>query len=70
MEMYSASNTESEVGFVLGNVDEVVERILTFVPTKTLFRIARYLYSVLINARVTSQSLAGLASVYVNNNTA
>ncbi|XP_051511777.1 F-box only protein 22-like [Myxocyprinus asiaticus] len=30
----------SKAGYVLSNVAEVVERILTFVPTKTLFRIA------------------------------
>jgi len=32
---------ESKAGYVLSNVAEVVERILTFVPTKNLFRIAR-----------------------------
>ncbi|XP_053491360.1 F-box only protein 22 [Ictalurus furcatus] len=37
----SSGVVESKVGFVLGNVAEVVERILTFVPTKALFRIAR-----------------------------
>ncbi|NP_001025277.1 F-box only protein 22 [Danio rerio] len=31
---------ESKAGYVLGNVAEVVERILTFVPTKNLFRVA------------------------------
>ncbi|KAK7170554.1 hypothetical protein R3I94_000681 [Phoxinus phoxinus] len=31
---------ESKAGYVLSNVAEVVERILTFVPTKNLFRIA------------------------------
>ncbi|XP_048040244.1 F-box only protein 22 [Megalobrama amblycephala] len=31
---------ESKAGYVLSNVAEVVERILTFVPTKSLFRIA------------------------------
>ncbi|XP_051983063.1 F-box only protein 22-like [Xyrauchen texanus] len=30
----------SKAGYILSNVAEVVERILTFVPTKTLFRIA------------------------------
>ncbi|TRY56709.1 hypothetical protein DNTS_012974 [Danionella cerebrum] len=32
---------ESKAGYVLSNVAEVVERILTFVPTKNLFRVAR-----------------------------
>ncbi|KAF7703422.1 F-box only protein 22 [Silurus meridionalis] len=32
---------ESKAGFVLGNVAEVVEKILTFVPTKSVFRSAR-----------------------------
>ncbi|XP_050971602.1 F-box only protein 22 [Labeo rohita] len=31
---------ESKAGYILSNVAEVVERILTFVPTKNLFRIA------------------------------
>ncbi|KAI5610353.1 DNA excision repair protein ERCC-8, partial [Silurus asotus] len=31
---------ESKAGFVLGNVAEVVEKILTFVPTKSVFRSA------------------------------
>ncbi|KAL0188322.1 hypothetical protein M9458_015421, partial [Cirrhinus mrigala] len=31
---------ESKAGYVLTNVAEVVERILTFVPTKNLLRIA------------------------------
>ncbi|XP_026877579.1 F-box only protein 22 [Electrophorus electricus] len=32
---------DSKAGFVLSNVAEVVERILTFVPTKALFKTAR-----------------------------
>ncbi len=32
---------ESKAGYILSNVAEVVERILTFVPTKNLLRIAR-----------------------------
>ncbi|KAK3533761.1 hypothetical protein QTP70_025837 [Hemibagrus guttatus] len=36
----SSSAVESKAGFVLGNVAEVVEGILTFVPTKSLFRLA------------------------------
>lgn len=32
---------DSKAAYVLSNVAEVVERILTFVPTKSLFRIAR-----------------------------
>lgn len=45
MEVGGASSSvavESKAGFVLGNVAEVVEKILTFVPTKSVFRIARY----------------------------
>ncbi|KAI4872972.1 hypothetical protein NFI96_023655, partial [Prochilodus magdalenae] len=44
MEEDSASSgvpAESKAGYVLSNVAEVVERILTFVPTKALLRIAR-----------------------------
>ncbi|GAA6073303.1 F-box only protein 22 [Tachysurus ichikawai] len=37
----SSGAVESKAGFVLGNVAEVVERILTFVPTKSVFRFAR-----------------------------
>ncbi|XP_027007847.1 F-box only protein 22 [Tachysurus fulvidraco] len=36
----SSGAVESKAGFVLGNVAEVVERILTFVPTKSVFRFA------------------------------
>lgn len=32
---------ESKAAYVLSNVAEVVERILTFVPTKSLLRISR-----------------------------
>lgn len=32
---------ESKAGYVLSNVAEVVEKILTFVPTKSLFHTAR-----------------------------
>ncbi|XP_076879997.1 F-box only protein 22 [Brachyhypopomus gauderio] len=37
----SSGPVDSKAGFILSNVAEVVERILTFVPTKALFRIAR-----------------------------
>ncbi|XP_060796741.1 F-box only protein 22 [Neoarius graeffei] len=40
-ECSSGAAVESKAGFVLGNVAEVVEKILTFVPTKSVFRIAR-----------------------------
>lgn len=33
---------DTKAAYVLSNVAEVVERILTFVPTKSLLRIARY----------------------------
>ncbi|CAL9701946.1 unnamed protein product [Knipowitschia caucasica] len=36
----SASVPDSKASYVLSNVDEVVERILTFVPTKSLLQIA------------------------------
>lgn len=32
---------DSKAAYVLSNVAEVVERILTFVPTKSLMRVAR-----------------------------
>ena len=38
---FTASLQDSKAAYVLSNVAEVVERILTFVPTKSLLRIAR-----------------------------
>lgn len=38
---FSVSLQDSKAAYVLSNVAEVVERILTFVPTKSLLRIAR-----------------------------
>lgn len=38
---FTVSVSESKASYVLSNVAEVVERILTFVPTKALLRIAR-----------------------------
>lgn len=37
----SSDAVESKAGFVLGNVAEVVEKILSFVPIKSLLRVAR-----------------------------
>lgn len=37
----AVSLLESKASYVLSNVAEVVERILTFVPTKSLLQIAR-----------------------------
>lgn len=39
---FAVSLQDSKAAYVLSNVAEVVERILTFVPTKSLLRIARY----------------------------
>lgn len=38
---FDMSVQDSKAAYVLSNVAEVVERILTFVPTKSLLRIAR-----------------------------
>ena len=38
---FNVSFQDSKAAYVLSNVAEVVERILTFVPTKSLLRIAR-----------------------------
>lgn len=38
---FAVSFQDSKAAYVLSNVAEVVERILTFVPTKSLLRIAR-----------------------------
>lgn len=38
----SSGAGDSKDGPVLGNVAEVVEKILSFVPTKSVFRLARY----------------------------
>lgn len=38
---FAVSLQDSKAAYVLSNVAEVVERILTFVPTKSLLRIAR-----------------------------
>ena len=38
---FSGALHESKAEYVLSNVAEVVERILTFVPTKSLLRIER-----------------------------
>lgn len=40
-EDFDFSLQDSKAAYVLSNVAEVVERILTFVPTKSLLRIAR-----------------------------
>ena len=37
----AAALQDSKAEYVLSNVAEVVERILTFLPTKSLLRIAR-----------------------------
>lgn len=42
-EDFAAALPDSKASYVLSNVAEVVERILTFVPTKALMRIWRYL---------------------------
>lgn len=38
----SSGVVESKAGFVLGNVAEVVEKILNSVPTKSVLGMARY----------------------------
>lgn len=38
---FDSSPSDNKATYVLSNVVEVVERILTFVPTKSLLRIAR-----------------------------
>ena len=38
---FSDSIQDSKAAYVLSNVAEVVERILTFIPTKSLLQIAR-----------------------------
>ena len=40
-EIFAAALQDSKASYVLSNVAVVVERILTFVPTKALLRIAR-----------------------------
>lgn len=40
-EGFAAAIQDSKASYVLSNVAVVVERILTFVPTKALLRIAR-----------------------------
>lgn len=40
-EDFATSLQDSKASYVLSNVAEIIERILTFVPTKALLRIAR-----------------------------